>query len=376
MAIKVFEEEQTALLTEDQRKQYEETLALYQERTSFVERMADLESVEIPVYKPMLREISMMGEIPENDYEVPEWGVKKYVPAFELRPEFREFSFHASISVELPECRKPTKMEVNYLQRGETVRAELPKAVIINNPSVHMKRTKQKPPYLPEIVPPDIAEIFFEGPGKAEVVLPEVEIGCFNIKGYKKPELAPNKVPAVKKPDYIVKSRKAMPVCAVLPELPDIQPLGKEYKKPEISETEIPKVLKTNVPDYEVVPAEYFVQDLPIVKKPKAGFKQSGAREISPVKYRKNTQKPKLPMAEKISPANIVFKPVEMSELKMKRMPVTLIRVKAFAKVESRANELPELAAVTIPDGNVILKELLPEEFLFDKAAETAVLQG
>lgn len=343
MAIKVFEEEQTAMFTEYQRKQYEKTLALYQERASFVERMADLESVEIPVYEPRLREISMMEEIPENDYKVPEWAVKKYVPASGPRPEFREFAFHASISVELPECRKPAKMEVNYFQRGETVRTELPKAVIINNPSVYVKRTEQKPPYLPEIVPPDIVEISFEELGRAEAVLPKVEIVCPNRKEYKKPELALNKVPAVKKPDYIVKSGKAMPVCAVLPELPDIQPFGKEYKKPEISNAEISKVLKTNVPDYEFVP--------------------------------KNTQKPKLPLAEKISPTNIVFKPVEMPEPKIKRTSVTLIRVKPFAKVESRANELPELAAVTIPDGNVILKELLPAEFLPDGAAETAVLQ-
>lgn len=339
---KVLEEEQRALLTEEQIQQYEKALALYQERSAFVERLADLESVEIPTYQPRLQEISMLGEIPENNYIAPEYIVKKYVPASGPRPEFHAYAFHASGSAELPKCRKPAKVQLNYDPKVETVRPEMPKAVNIETISVIFASAEKKQPCLPEIAPPNVFEISFEEPGRAEAVLPEVEIACPNRKEYKKPDLTPDKVPAVEKPDYIVRSRKAGPVCAVLPELPGIRPSGTEYRKPEISETEIPKVLKPNVSDYEFVPAEYSVRDLPQVRMPETGFVQSGAGEI-------NSQKPELPVPEKISPANVAFRSVEMPEPKIKKTPVSVIRVRPFVKAESSAKELPEPAAVKIP---------------------------
>ena len=346
---KVLEEEQRALLTEEQIQQYEKALALYQERADFVERLADLESVEIPAYQPRLQEISMLGEIPENNYKAPEYTVKKYVPASGPRPEFHAYAFHASGRAELPKCRKPAKVQLNYDPKVETVRPELPKAVNIETISVIFAFAEKKQPCLPEIAPPNVFEISFEEPGRAEAVLPEVEITCPNRKEYKKPDLTPDKVPAVEKPDYIVRSRKAGPVCNVLQELLGIRPSGTEYKKPEISETEIPKVLKPNVSDYEFVPAEYSVQDLPQSRKPETGFVQSGAGEISPIKYRLNSQKPELLVPEKISPANVTFRSVEMPEPKIKKVPVSVIRVRPFVKAESRAKELPEPAAVKIP---------------------------
>lgn len=75
MAFRILTPDELALLTDRQRENYEEELALYQERVKLVEQLEKFENTVIPPYKPVLGKFSPVKKAPARAFAVPEHTV-------------------------------------------------------------------------------------------------------------------------------------------------------------------------------------------------------------------------------------------------------------------------------------------------------------
>lgn len=408
MAFKVLDEEQMALFTDDQKKQYEEALERYNARAAFVERMDVLESVELTPHEPRLQEIALIGEIPESDYAAPEYTVKTCVLAARPEPRFNTLELEGTISADLPQYSKVAKVEVGHIKKVEAVQPQLPETVKVEKVVIEVDFAKREEPCIPDITAPNVLTVFPEEPEKVEAVLPMVAICFTDIKEYKKPEQAPNqkprcrqrgfnlaalqsrgrfnlrgicqidanasarliarenKVPTVRKPNLTLKSEKMEPVHAMLPELTNAKSVDVKFTKVELSETELPAIVRPKLLVHEFTSVEYSVSDLSAVKGSRVKV-----REAQSFAYERRDRRPQLPTVEKISAADVVFKPIKAAEPMITVAPISPVRVRSFAKVESKAGRMPGVAAVVIPDARERLKELLSAKEEHESLEET-----
>ncbi|MCM1534916.1 MAG: hypothetical protein NC126_03215 [Clostridium sp.] len=372
MAFKVLDEKQMDLFTDAQKKQYEEALERYRERAAFVERMDALENIELPLYEPRLREIALIGEIPEKDYAAPEYAIKTCVPIAGPKPRFHTLELGGPISATLPQYSKAVKVEVGHIKKAEAARPQLPETVKVEKVVIKVDFTKREKPGIPDIAAPDVLTVLPEKLEKVEAILPMVAICFTNIKEYKKPELTPNQKPRCRQRGI----RLAVLQNAMHPREPlvfkprgmcqinadtsawhiargNIVPSCMKFTKPELSRAKLPKMVRLKHPVHEFASVEYSVSDLSLVKGQRVEIRKE--RSFA---YEGRGRKPQLPAVEKPNVSNVVFKPVKAAESKITVAPISPVRVKPFAKVESKAGQMPGVVPVAIPDAGKRLKEL------------------
>lgn len=399
MAFTILNEEQIALLTENQKQQYEKELDIYKERNAFVERMHVLENAELLPYEPKLRNIIVAGEAPEIDFGRQEYAVKICTPVTKPELQFRAPEFREPISAVLPECSGIENITIGSIKKIETVQPKLPeskKAVPII-PKQMPQIPKTSSPDMPDKMVLDAPNLSFTEPQMVEPFLPEVAVSITEAKPIHKVENPQINLPAALKPNIAVEVKKVEAVYAVLPELAKIEPLSADFEKPEISAVELRPVAKIEPLDTEFIKPEIQKAEMPTVLKTEpvnADFKKPeiSAAELRPIvkiepvyaKFEKpeisiselpRVSKPdiaardiaplehssvSLPAFRKINIADIEIKPVERQEIQISVAPITITEVKSFAGIESKVEGLPNKASVHIPNAYEALRELLP----------------
>lgn len=379
MAFKVLDEEQIALLTENQKKQYENELDMYHARSSFIEKIQILENAEIKPYEPQLQSIAVIDEIPEKVFHKPEYAIKTCTLASKPKTQFHTPEFQEPASVVLPKCTPIAEIKIGSIKRAEVMHPKLPrgkkaKPVVktfepveknrallpdIRRPNMDLvvlseqaaKIPKANPVSIPSLSVPGVPAALFTAPEKTAPILPETAVNITGIKFkcISKLEQSQMELPKAVKPCINAKEIKMETVQAILPELSNIEYANTEFNRSEIPAAELPLVSKPNIAVREIRPLEHSVLELPSVGKPNVNV-----RAFKPSKY----EQPELPIVEKINARDINFEPIEKPELIITETPVSVAVVKTFAKVECRAKGLPIKTAVRVPDARETLREL------------------
>lgn len=431
MAFKVLTKEQTALLTENEKEQYEKELAAYNARAAFVERIKILEGAQIPSYEPKLQNISMIDEIPEKAFANPEYTVTLCEPITKPEPNFSMPEFAETVSVILPEYSKIAKVEVNHIKKAEASKPELPEIAKVHSEIKPYDKAETTQPELPEIMKisssvkpfkkaertqpilpgvgginmervlsdkkltsfPTPENIEFTLPQPLTVMKPDIVADRNKAKGVKavlpelsnskpvkvefsRPDIPSAQLPVISKPKVAVcgfepvgdtapdlsalkkpkpnlkgfeSIKTVKPIQAVLPELSEIKPMNVEIRKPEISNTRLPVISKPKVAVSNFSPIEESAPPLPVT-----GRVQANIRVLEIQEY----EKPELPIVEKAGAFDKIFKPVEISKPDITVAEISIIDVKPFVRVDSRAADLPDKITISIPDAYECLKEL------------------
>lgn len=379
MAFKVLDEEQIALLTENQKKQYENELDMYHARSAFIEKMQILENAEIKPYEPKLQSIAVIDEIPEKAFHKPEYTVKTCAPASKPKTQFHTPEFQEPASVVLPKCTPIpiAEIKIGSIKKAEVIQPKLPRGkkakpvaktfepiernqarlLDIRRPNMDLvvlseqaaKIPKTSPANIPSVSVPGAPAVLFIAPEKTAPILPEAAVNITGIKSKSISKFEQPQLPRAVKPSINAKEIKMETIQAILPELSNIEYTNTEFNRPEIPDAELPLVSKPDFAVREIQPLEHPALDLPSVGKP-----NMNVRTFRPTQYKQ----PELPIVEKISAGDINFEPIEKAELNITITPVSIAAVKAFKKVEGKAKGLPIKAAVRIPDAQETLKEL------------------
>lgn len=374
MAFMVLNEEQIALLTEEQKKQYENELDIYNERTAFVERIKILEDTEIPSYEPKFQYITVIDEIPEKDFDKPEYKMKACNSITKIELNEASFSGVEPICMVLPQHLKRANIEVEHIKKIEATQSELPKVEKIKSTVQLFEQVESKPPILPNVIKmatesfvnfektfPDIlieptnilninisdmSSISFTEPKVENFILPQVMIAFDSIKGVDKIEQASLKLPNIIKPNVDMEVEKVKPIQAVLPELSNIEVVDVVFDKMKLSNTELPTVLKPIVVDYKRTLAKHSVDNLPVINPFKTELKLFKKPEY------KKTQLPVIEIG-KLKPELKLFKKPEYKETELPAIRTINdleLDLKPLKKQEHKNTQLPVIEKVNIVD--------------------------
>lgn len=353
MAFKILNEEQIALLTEDQKQQYENELDIYKARNDFVERIHILENAEILPYEPKFRNIAVIDEVPEKVFSRQEYAVKICTPVTKPELQFRAPEFGEPISAVLPECFKVENITIGSIKKIETVQPKLPesKKTMPIIPKQISQIPKASSPDMPDKVVLDVPNLSFTTPKVAEPLLPGVAVSIAEIRSFHKVEKPQIELPTAFKPNIAVEVKKMEATQAVLPELAKVKPVYADFDIPEILADELGPIAKIELVNAKFEKPEVSISGLPRVSKP-----DIAVRDIAPLEH----SSVNLPAYRKISVVDIEIKPVERQEIQISVAPITFTEVKSFAGIESKAEGLPNKASVHIPNAYEALRELLP----------------
>lgn len=325
MAFKILTEDEIKLLTDKQRIQYENQLAIYNERVKFVEQLEKLENVEIKPYEPTLTCIPAVGLPPEKIFTAPLYDIKITEQVIKVQSKYDVVDFIKPAKAVLPECSKITNIKTDNLKAIEHVKPALPE---INNAAasvkiftkmeskspilpkskkvgmlgITFKKPQQAKPDLPAVIKPDnyanldftpviidnraitannptavtsqIALTKFVSPEKSQPVLPKLSVAFSDVKAFEKPEHTLSDLPKAVVPQDLPQQAALIKQTKIsqanLPEISNISPVTASFNKPKIKDTQLPSILKVNAPECSFVKSEHNFTALPTVLKPQA----------------------------------------------------------------------------------------------------------
>lgn len=382
MAFRVLNENEIALLSDNQKKRYDEELSVYQERIAFIEQIEMLENVEIPPYEPQLKEIHMIGDIPQKNYAVPKDALGVH---------------------DIPECFCPTGVEVAHIKKAEAVEPKLP---VLSHPEkveILFSAPELSEPQLPlaKVSTPNISDIHIAEVNSCE--LPDAKVVfdkefTFKMDKIGQPEL-PNagvtfgdipafqdfkvnkpQVPVIDSPDCsFIKETNIPSVHAEIPSVHGVEkmPADRTFHKPEVSDVKVPQISKPEAGSYGFQISKHDVTGLPDVLQPICPVKPVEEKQYSrtklpevkkPIcKVQTNQVRPKnrteLPEIKQIDIVNIQYKAPKVAEPEAAayvKLPV--VTPPKFAKIDSNVKGLPDNFSIEVPDIYEKWKDLLPVE--------------
>ena len=419
MAFRVLNEDELALLTEHQTRQYENELHRFRERSAFVMRMEQLENAEIPPYEPRLQQIAQIGGIPQKEFLKSEYTVEMGSPVAKPEPVIPALAVLEEVYAVLPEHTKAATVEIDYI-KVETNPSKLPEVIKPAPAERQWTPIESMELVLAAPVSPNAPEVFFVMQKNPKVILPEAAVELAEIKPYEKVEQTHIQLPDIGKPDVAVNAQKIEPAIAALPNGKNPEPVNVEFVKPEIEDAKLPTVNKPDVAVPAYQPVAYTASDMPSVTKPQVRQKAYETREytrtkLPPVDKPQTNQKPykaceyksaklplickpqirkktyeaqkctrmklpamdkihmaevtyqpageytrtKLPAMNKIHMAEVAYKPVKRTDAAVTAPEVSITTVKPFSAVDGSAKGLPERIDVDIPNARERLRELL-----------------
>lgn len=381
MAFKVLNEDEIALLSDDQKKQYDEELSIYQERIAFVEQIEMLEKVEIPPYEAQLKEIAVIGDILRKNYAVNK----------------DELGAHG-----IPECFRPTGVEVNYFKTTEAVSPELPVISYPKKVELLFSVPELFEPQLPfakvsfqNIFDTRITEVnsselpfvkvFFgreftfkmDKPGQP--ILPEARVAFGNIPVFQGFKVNQPQIPVVDSPNCMFRKEANIPVVhADIPSVKGMEKIltNKIFSRPELPDVKVPQITKSVTDSYEFRISKHTVAELPDILRPVCSVKPVEAKQYSRTKL-PEVQKPvcrvrekqvkqyngtELPAIKQVSIVSKEFQAPEMTELVVACVKLPVANPPKFGKIDSNVKGLPNILSVEIPDVYAKWKALLPVE--------------
>ncbi|MEE0061637.1 MAG: hypothetical protein UE295_12485 [Acutalibacteraceae bacterium] len=428
MAFKILSSDEIELLTEEQRKSYENELEIYNERVKFVEQLEKLENTVVEPYEPKLVKISAVKKAPNVAFVKPEYTVDIIDVDISSAPEMSKVKFDKPVTAMVPKCSKTKNVSVGHIKKVEYDKPIMPQTsqVVVpdraveklnqNKPSlpqvkgtniptkVHIELKQDKPvvpvkikiavpcmthknsgqvkPNLPEKVrvkavnqmpgvsfsidknaivasnvkktapKVNLPEVVL--PEKANPILPKSSVKFAEIKGFKGIDRKEAVLPKAIIPNQVNASfKQANKTKAELPVVSNISVKKASVKKIDVKKAELPSVQKTGIPKKEFAKSACDMSDLPAVNAPKTNVEAYSKPEF---------KKLELPKVDKpIVNTSGFLKKTTAEPPKIEYPTIDIVPKKTFKKIDSRANNVPSVGGVVIPNAytNESLKKLL-----------------
>lgn len=273
MAFRILSPEELELLTETQRKAYDEELAVHLERVKFVEQMEIFENTVVKPYKPKLKRLAPVKKAPEMEYSRPEYTVEVEVAHPCPVPNLGEVAIVRPQDVSLPVYREMSIPERDYQKPSELHTPSLPELCKAVAPT---KVLGERPSHEPELPKVDVAH----APNFAMNAVAPVQVDLPEYKGSAIPMTKPF-APITVDEENIRKA--AAPIVSQAPEcvyraseismvsLPEVQrkvPTVKDYVSPELRHSELPEVHTLSQMHVSFIQPRTHVDELPDTVKP------------------------------------------------------------------------------------------------------------
>lgn len=316
MAFTLLCDEELSLLNDGQRMQYERQLKLYQQRVAFVERIEDLQNIQIEPYVPQLEPICVIDPIHVKSVKKQKYSIAICEPIKTPNLQVKSYQKVEQITPALPTMPKRVDVHTAHVQKPQIKTTALPefaksrevntlfvcpKIEERNLPTVTMPKLEMRPiavpaktqpnlpdipgyaanvrafvkpqtyhPELPVFVKPEVIAGSYKEIKPIQLSLPDVSTGInWDKAGFVKPEQKNIDLPRMETP--VVNVRSMQKVGRIVPNLPEVKIADiyhKDIKKPECVLLELPDVVEPLLPDIPVkkdIRANVMVSELPKV---------------------------------------------------------------------------------------------------------------
>lgn len=374
MAFKILNEEEIALLTDKQRINYEKELDMYQQRVRFVERMEELEKVEIEPYEPVLKPIVVIDGyeakpfkktevkvVLQNSVAKPELDINPINKVEKEQVKLPKVSEAKAVvptiktvdkqklsmpTVETPVMSKNVKMKENLKHTPENIPTVEVSDIKIKQIKFE-KEEKVNLPQMPECVMP---EVKFEKPIEDSIDLPRVETPSVKVGFSGKIENAKPNVPEVavvselpqitmQKPEQQVLD---MPVVTVPKNTVDYQGV-KDIQKPQLASIDTIEIKENKFVRPEINKVELVLEKI----------------EIKECSELLNT-KLDFSNLSKFNENNVKLKSVDEEKMNIEIPLFSAKKIKAMGNIGVNVDGMPKIMQAKVPNANDVLKELLP----------------
>ena len=404
MAFRVLNEDEIALLSDKQKKQYDEELSIYQERIAFIEQIEMLEKVEIPPYEPQLKEIAMIGGIPQKKYAVHKGDLNAHGIPKCFHPtgvEVNHMKETGAVSPELPALSHPKKVEILF-SAPELLEPQLPFAKVSFQNISDVRITEVNSSKLPDAKVVFDREFAFKMDEPSRPILPEAVVTFGNIPVFQDFKVNHPLIPAVDSPNCTLRKEANIPVAhADIPSVKGMERIlkNKTFNKPELGDVKVPQITKPITDSYEFQIRKHTVTELPDIQRLVCSVKPLEARQYSrtklpdvqrpvcsvkPVEAKQynvtklpEVQKPvcrihekqvrqysqtELPKIKQVDIVNKEFRAPKMAEPVITCVKLPVANSPKFGKIDSSVRGLPNNLSIEIPDAYAKWKALLPVE--------------
>lgn len=269
MAFRILEQDELDILDDEQRKQYERELKLYQQRTAFVEHLEMLENAMIEPYEPKLVSISVISEPDVKPYRKVEYVISLCEPV--QRPDLQVVTFNKTEQVApvLPHLERVNGVWERQINKVEKSKPDLPliekaemlvtpfkwwvnpqaDVPVVVSPSIEIsamhKQMKDNLQYtlcnMPDIQKPEMEDIPIMASVKVKPSLPDVAVSIVKIITFHKPKKCDTELPIVIEPHIEGNfSGISEPIQPVLPKIPKAGILERKFNRPKQAKPELP----------------------------------------------------------------------------------------------------------------------------------------
>ena len=355
MAFRILNENELLLLTEEQTKQYERELDLYQKRAAFVEQLEKYESAEIKPFQPKLDFVAPAVSPDIAPYHQREYKVKLQEPCARPEVQLRFTKLETASEPELP------SVSVNTVKSRKICEIENPAPIL---PVFH-----RLPKLDIHVREPDI--VHAELPETRQAHLSDIGQICMEKVHVHISETAPRppKMAAVPEnlPADFRKSVVSLPAVAMpRPNFPDLGTL------PEQRHLKLPDVpTEVKVQEAAALP-ELHISALPVVQKPEIRGNRKFAEikidlqkmvsfhvpEVKAVTFIQPDTKPHgLPVTGKMRVKAPVLNPLQPIQVKKAEPPAVKSAAVRQICFHAVSVDISPGAAVKIPDAYTALAE-------------------
>lgn len=333
MAFKVLNDEELSLLDDIQRTQYEEELDLYRQRAAFVERLAELENVEIEPYKCKARAVFVLDRVDLRVFHKTEYTAVMCEPVKTPELQIKAYNRIEQSPPVLPSKSKQVKIHIDDVKIPEMVSPDLP--VVAKPQAVSVEFAVQEPGTL------DLPDITYS-PINLNISLDKWEEGFSH---------APSNIPDIVMPKIKVKPF-AIPEKAIpdLPNVPVHVPEIRPFVKPAKCSVKLPDVIKSNVhvaPYKEIKPV---APALPTTSKVSYMIK---AELCIP-----ELKKPDLPIPVKLRVTRSIDKPRLSAPNLPSKSVLSSQPVRSFTLNKGFVSMLPKVEVINAPDVSELKEKL------------------
>lgn len=368
MAFRELHENELELLTDSQRKTYEEELAIYRERVRFVEQLEKLENTQIEAYEPMLTPIPSVRKAPQKRFAKSEHTVQKIHVVDKPVSRVKVIRVDPVTAPVLPKLSAPTGIRVTPVQKMEIDTPEIPTQTISHVPLCSVKtldpvKAECRPAFKVQIpavkqIRHDAVQVEVEAVEKPKFKTPEnltfekVTVKPYSVfappVGVRVPDMAEQTPLQVKVPQIAVAFAQTReyhivaPEMSALPEAAVIRCADISYARPDVSAATVDPVSVPVIPRRRSPAVDAVQPEVLAVLKPMAKVVEYTAPK---------RQEPMVPV--RVLSARVferTFKPVSRMEPQMVRHEPVDIPKKEYKKVGVSVRQVPKVAAVLIPD--------------------------
>lgn len=241
MAFTILNEEQLLLLTDEQKQQYEQALALYQQRARLVEQAEKYDRTKIPPYETKLAPLA-----PIRTVQVPVFRKKDHTPDSNpvqapKRLKIKSPAIPKAKMKTLPEVAVPTA-KYSFV-KPENPQPKMPECVRLTAFTYQYQPTAPQKPTLPKLSEKPTPSVTFVKPTSVKAVLPEERPERLKMdrNSFIGVSAAPV-LPEIGIPAAVAAAFSAPePVKASLPQHPVPKRVSAKYEKPEPVQSKLPE---------------------------------------------------------------------------------------------------------------------------------------